>query len=279
MRAPRSRFRCGSGRSASADLCRGHPDSVGRRAVGYDCQALPATGGRCHGLWRSLVAHLTGGQGVAGSNPVSPTEVYAGQIPRGVTKPGFVQRRRGRGRDRLRVAVQPRGRATPLNWGNAKDGLVSRHRIAVRVTLWSHHLRYAAAALDEFVPAGPEAVSAAAASQRLWTGADRTLVFTSPRVGAWLRTVEALFTHRSRGLRANQERRVPEPADLEPRDARWAGRRLLGERLLWKRSGNTILRVRVGLCYGKNQRGRGRPVPGRESAASATAHRRWISGR
>ena len=26
------------------------------------------------GLWRSLVAHLTGGQGVAGSNPVSPTE-------------------------------------------------------------------------------------------------------------------------------------------------------------------------------------------------------------
>ena len=29
----------------------------------------------CHGLWRSLVAHLTGGQGVAGSNPVSPTEV------------------------------------------------------------------------------------------------------------------------------------------------------------------------------------------------------------
>lgn len=26
------------------------------------------------GLWRSLVAHLTGGQGVAGSNPVSPTK-------------------------------------------------------------------------------------------------------------------------------------------------------------------------------------------------------------
>src|SRR5690349_3089416 len=29
--------------------------------------------GGSHGLWRSLVAHLTGGQGVAGSNPVSPT--------------------------------------------------------------------------------------------------------------------------------------------------------------------------------------------------------------
>src|SRR6187401_2752017 len=26
------------------------------------------------GMWRSLVAHLTGGQGVAGSNPVIPTE-------------------------------------------------------------------------------------------------------------------------------------------------------------------------------------------------------------
>ena len=35
------------------------------------------------GLWRSLVAHLTGGQGVAGSNPVSPTRtdrrIFAGQ--------------------------------------------------------------------------------------------------------------------------------------------------------------------------------------------------------
>ncbi len=28
-----------------------------------------------HGLWRSLVAHLTGGQVVAGSNPVSPTYI------------------------------------------------------------------------------------------------------------------------------------------------------------------------------------------------------------
>jgi hypothetical protein len=33
------------------------------------------------GLWRSVVAHLTGGQGVAGSNPVSPTSVVAGQRP------------------------------------------------------------------------------------------------------------------------------------------------------------------------------------------------------
>ena len=35
---------------------------------------LTSTTGSHFGLWRSLVAHLTGGQGVAGSNPVSPTE-------------------------------------------------------------------------------------------------------------------------------------------------------------------------------------------------------------
>ena len=28
-----------------------------------------------NGWWRSLVAHLTGGQGVAGSNPVQPTMI------------------------------------------------------------------------------------------------------------------------------------------------------------------------------------------------------------
>jgi hypothetical protein len=32
-------------------------------------------------MWRSLVAHLTGGQGVAGSNPVIPTHIAAGQRP------------------------------------------------------------------------------------------------------------------------------------------------------------------------------------------------------
>ena len=35
--------------------------------------SFSALNGECHGLWRSLVAHLTGGQVVAGSNPVSPT--------------------------------------------------------------------------------------------------------------------------------------------------------------------------------------------------------------
>jgi hypothetical protein len=37
------------------------------------CLALSRPGRDGNGLWRSLVAHLTGGQGVAGSNPVSPT--------------------------------------------------------------------------------------------------------------------------------------------------------------------------------------------------------------
>ena len=34
---------------------------------------LPSAESGGIGLWRSLVAHLTGGQGVAGSNPVVPT--------------------------------------------------------------------------------------------------------------------------------------------------------------------------------------------------------------
>ena len=34
---------------------------------------------RVAGMWRSLVAHLTGGQGVAGSNPVIPT-LHVGQV-------------------------------------------------------------------------------------------------------------------------------------------------------------------------------------------------------
>jgi hypothetical protein len=36
-----------------------------------------------HGLWRSLVAHLTGGQGVASSNLVSPTKMQNGPPGKG----------------------------------------------------------------------------------------------------------------------------------------------------------------------------------------------------
>lgn len=39
------------------------------------------------GLWRSLVAHLTGGQGVAGSNPVSPTK----KVPETQGFPGLLR--------------------------------------------------------------------------------------------------------------------------------------------------------------------------------------------
>ena len=52
------------------------------------------------GMWRSLVAHLTGGQGVAGSNPVIPTNlrwsipvtwvtVYSGDIGNTFDPKGF----------------------------------------------------------------------------------------------------------------------------------------------------------------------------------------------
>src|SRR5699024_625093 len=53
-------------------------------------QSFPSarTGDGCahddHGTWRSLVAHLTGGQGVVGSNPAVPTQKQ--QVMKGSTK-------------------------------------------------------------------------------------------------------------------------------------------------------------------------------------------------
>lgn len=70
-----------------------------------------------NGLWRSLVAHLTGGQGVAGSNPVSPTSK-----PRRTAKrrgsPGLSSYRLGCGTDvgngqALRGCAAGRGRGLP----------------------------------------------------------------------------------------------------------------------------------------------------------------------
>ena len=50
------------------------PDSGGADGLLYCSRAVRSRSDRpAFGLWRSLVAHLTGGQGVAGSNPVSPT--------------------------------------------------------------------------------------------------------------------------------------------------------------------------------------------------------------
>ena len=40
------------------------------------CWVLAAGSWQLFGMWRSLVAHLTGGQGVAGSNPVIPTNKF-----------------------------------------------------------------------------------------------------------------------------------------------------------------------------------------------------------
>ena len=65
----------GRGRQSTKNSLRGarraEADSGVSGSLRY-CALRPA--GRGFGLWRSLVAHLTGGQGVAGSNPVSPTE-------------------------------------------------------------------------------------------------------------------------------------------------------------------------------------------------------------
>ena len=61
------RRRPADGGSHAGSHVRGvHEHPVGCR---YDGQVVLDD----NGLWRSLVAHLTGGQGVAGSNPVSPT--------------------------------------------------------------------------------------------------------------------------------------------------------------------------------------------------------------
>ena len=58
----------------SATGAAGHAplDSLQRPERGTVFLGPPVTEGL--GLWRSLVAHLTGGQGVAGSNPVNPTD-------------------------------------------------------------------------------------------------------------------------------------------------------------------------------------------------------------
>ncbi len=41
-------------------------------------------------MWRSLVAHLTGGQGVAGSNPVIPT-TFARESATKVQRPSLTE--------------------------------------------------------------------------------------------------------------------------------------------------------------------------------------------
>ena len=66
----------GGDRGGRADRAVPAADSLTRRLVGFR-PAAGVFGG--DGLWRSLVAHYTGGVGVAGSNPVSPTGQIAVQ--------------------------------------------------------------------------------------------------------------------------------------------------------------------------------------------------------
>src|SRR5699024_12585235 len=70
------------------------------------------------GLWRSLVAHLTGGEGVVGSNPASPTERNAvqGRLPTREAAPDLISApcRPVRSPGAARTPRRPRrGRATP----------------------------------------------------------------------------------------------------------------------------------------------------------------------
>ncbi len=79
----RARCRRLDGGSRGLDAAPGAADGPGRgassHAVGLTCVITRFTRARRIGTWRSLVAHLTGGQGVAGSNPVVPTSEVAGR--------------------------------------------------------------------------------------------------------------------------------------------------------------------------------------------------------
>ena len=82
------------------------------RAAGPTSRPLPAEPVGCPptGTWRSLVAHLTGGQGVAGSNPVVPTREVGGpgavSSAEGVAAPDRSARA---GSLQQAIAVCPRG--------------------------------------------------------------------------------------------------------------------------------------------------------------------------
>ncbi len=60
------------------------------RPIWIEASESATTRGPIFGTWRSLVAHLTGGQGVAGSNPVVPTVVVSQVIINGCSEtPSF----------------------------------------------------------------------------------------------------------------------------------------------------------------------------------------------
>ena len=83
---------CGSQSSADPTGRHPHAPRVGSRgASGQATIGELSACGRRTGMWRSLVAHLTGGQGVAGSNPVIPTKA----LVRGNFHRGFVVSGRG----------------------------------------------------------------------------------------------------------------------------------------------------------------------------------------
>ena len=75
-RHARSRSASGSARSAARATAEpSWPRFAGPRRWYFGAAA--GSSDPVAGMWRSLVAHLTGGQGVAGSNPVIPTDVMS----------------------------------------------------------------------------------------------------------------------------------------------------------------------------------------------------------
>lgn len=108
------------------------------RWIGYACRvaSVGATPRRqllsngFLGLWRSLVAHLTGGQGVAGSNPVSPTNVYSRR-----TYFSSV-RRENYCRGEARVVTEL---LAVLHNPPVGDGRITRSRTALAARILGHH--------------------------------------------------------------------------------------------------------------------------------------------
>ena len=77
-----------------------------------------------NGWWRSLVAHLTGGQGVAGSNPVHPTRNWEGP---GIVSRSFFLRvgRSSRPYRKLSVITHYEDRTDPTNGKNRQFAVLN----------------------------------------------------------------------------------------------------------------------------------------------------------
>lgn len=74
-------------------------------------------------MWRSLVAHLTGGQGVVGSNPAIPTEMSQVRGPHRFGGVGLLAPGRPIGRPRCALDEHGRQRAMQQQMGEIVEYL------------------------------------------------------------------------------------------------------------------------------------------------------------